>query len=51
MLMSSSSESKYAELSLGSSPFTQQDYYDPKYGSLLHSYCTGTYKEVVVLLL
>ena len=30
---------------------TQQDYYDLQYGTLLHSYCIGTYKEVVVLLL
>ena len=30
---------------------TQQDHYDPQYGTLLHSYCTGTYTGVVVLLL
>ena len=30
---------------------TQQDYYDPQYGALLHSYYTGTYTKVVVLLL
>ena len=23
--------------------YTQQDYYDSQYGTLLHSYCTGTY--------
>ena len=22
--------------------YTQQDYYDPQYGTLLHSYCTST---------
>ena len=30
---------------------TQQDYYGGRYGTLLHSYCTGTYTEVTVLLL
>ena len=30
--------------------YAQEDYYDPQYGTLLHSYCTGTYTEVVVLL-
>ena len=30
---------------------TQQDYYDPQYSTLLHSYCIGTYTEVEVLLL
>ena len=29
----------------------QQDYYGRRCGSLLHSYCTGTYTEVTVLLL
>ena len=29
---------------------TQQDYYGQRYGTLLHSYCTGTYTEVTVLL-
>ena len=29
---------------------TQQDYYNLEYGTLLHSYCTGTYTEVVLLL-
>ena len=30
---------------------TQQDYCDLQYGTLLHGYFTGTYTEVVVLLL
>ena len=30
---------------------TQQDYYGWRCGTLLHSYCTGTYTEVTVLLL
>ena len=30
---------------------TQQDYYGPQYGTLLHSYCTCTYTEVTALLL
>ena len=30
---------------------TQQDYYGWRGGALLHSYCTGTYTEVTVLLL
>ena len=30
---------------------TQQDYYGRQCGTLLHSYCTGTYTEVTVLLL
>ena len=30
---------------------TQQDYYDPQYGTLLHSYFTCTYTEITVLLL
>ena len=30
---------------------TQQDYYGQRCGTLLHSYCTGTYTEVTVLLL
>ena len=30
---------------------TQQDYYSRRCGTLLHSYCTGTYTEVAVLLL
>ena len=30
---------------------TQQDYYGRRCGTLLHSYCTGTYTEVTVLLL
>ena len=30
---------------------TQQDYYDGRCGTLLHSYCTSTYTEVTVLLL
>ena len=31
--------------------YTQQDYYGRQCGTLLHSYCTGTYTEVTVLLL
>ena len=31
--------------------YSQQDYYGLQYGILLHGYCTGTYTEVVVLLL
>ena len=30
---------------------TQQDYYGRRCGTLLHSYCTGTYTDVTVLLL
>ena len=30
---------------------TQQDYYGRWCGTLLHSYCTGSYTEVTVLLL
>ena len=30
---------------------TQQDYYGRRGGSLLHSYCIGTYNEVTVLIL
>ena len=30
---------------------SQQDYYGRQRGTLLHSYCTGTYTEVIVLLL
>ena len=30
---------------------TQQNYYGRRCGTLLHSYCTGTYTEVTVLLL
>ena len=30
---------------------TQQDYYGRQCGTLLHSYCTGTYTEVTVVLL
>ena len=30
---------------------TQQDYYGRRGGTLLHSYCTGTYTKVTVLLL
>ena len=30
---------------------TQQNYYGRRCGALLHSYCTGTYTEVTVLLL
>ena len=30
---------------------TQQDYYDLQCSTLLHRYCTGTYTEVIVLLL
>ena len=30
--------------------YTQQHYYDPQYGTLSHSYCTGTYTVVVLLL-
>ena len=30
---------------------TQQDYYGRQGGTLLHSYCTGTYSEVTVLFL
>ena len=30
---------------------TQQDNYCPRFSTLLHSYCTGTYTEVTVLLL
>ena len=30
---------------------TQQDYYGRQGGTLLHSYCTGTYTKVTVLLL
>ena len=30
---------------------TQQDYYGRRCDTLLHSYCTGTYTEVTVLLL
>ena len=32
-------------------PYTQQEYYDQKYGTLLHSYCTCTYTKETVLLL
>ena len=31
--------------------YTQQAYYGRRCGTLLHSYCTGTYTEVIVLLL
>ena len=31
--------------------YTQQDNYDRRCSTLLHSYCTGTYTEVTVLLL
>ena len=30
---------------------TQHNYYDLQNSTLLHSYCTGTYTELVVLLL
>ena len=30
---------------------TQEDYYGQRCGTLLHSYCTGTYTEVTVLIL
>ena len=30
---------------------TQQNYYGQRCGTFLHSYCTGTYTEVTVLLL
>ena len=28
--------------------YTQQDYYEPQYGTLLHSYCTGAYSYLGV---
>ena len=36
---------------LGKNTDTQQDYYSWQGGTLLHSYCTGTYTKVTVLLL
>ena len=39
---------KFVELVLSVS---QQDCCDLEYGTLLHSYCTGTYTEVTALLL
>ena len=38
-------------LPTGTDTYTQQDYDGLQHGTLLQSYCTGTYTEVVVLIL